>query len=547
MPTATAGRFRTECLLLLSTACSLSPVLAAQGFRPSVQGKKLLLWAAVSPEYARTHAPSWQALPFDGLLMSGPMVFYQRLTESDIAAKVAEFRQVSWGRLTDNFWVVYEFSGEKPEQFDWFDDCSWVVNNWRLVARLARQGGLRGIMFDTEKYAGIGTFAYQGRRYANEKSLEEYRAQVRRRAAEIMEAVAQEYPGITLLFTVGPTQGGLLADFVDGLLAACPPEATLVDGYEQAYWSRIPPQFARGRAEVLAGGRDRSSVPDLYRRHVRAAFGLWDAPGVNLEQGRSFDVTDFQANYRTPEELAYALHWALAYSDNYVWMWHSLDWLAGTVEVLQDGEKTEVPIPAEYLAALRTARLPVVPLPPPRTRPSAPGIVSVPPPSQLDGGDEATAFADLWDTFSLVTDMPRRWRFCLDPTDQGTANGWWRPEHNDGRWDWIRIGDFWEAQGYAPEDGVAWYRVRFTPPTTPPDARLYLAFGGISDGATVWVKGTPLPVSGVGRRGNRFLVEVTDVLRPNQRNLVAVRVFDWGWVGGIYGQVKLVAGPGTPP
>ncbi|NPV46263.1 MAG: hypothetical protein HPY69_04870 [Armatimonadetes bacterium] len=547
MLAATRRPARSVLLPLSLVAISLCTALAADDFRPSVRGKKLLLWAAISPEYARQHAPSWQSLPIDGLLMGGPMVFYQRLSEADIAPVVAELRQVPWGRLTDNFWIVYEFSGEKPDQFDWFDDCSWVISNWRLVARLARQAGLRGIMFDTEKYAGIGTFAYQGRRYAGEKSLEEYRAQVRRRGAEIMQAVAEEYPDITILFTVGPTQGGLLADFVDGMLSVCPREATLVDGYEQAYWSRIPPQFARGRAEVLVEGRDRSAVPDLYRRHVRAAFGLWDAPGVNLDQGRTFDVSDFQANYRTPDELAYALHWALAYSDEYVWMWHSLDWLGGVVEVLRDGQKTRVPIPSEYLAALHNARKPVVPLPPARTRPSAPGIVSVPPPSQLDGGDEEKAFADLWDTFSLVTDMPRRWRFRLDPADGGTAAGWWRPGYNDGRWAWIRIGDFWEAQGYAPEDGVAWYRVRFTPPPTPPDTRLYLAFGGISDGATVWVNGTQLPVSGVGRRGNRFLVEVSEVLRPRQRNLVAVRVFDWGWVGGIYGQVKLVAGPATSP
>lgn len=320
MVAATPWRPRRGFCLFFLVALGLCTSLAADGFRPSVRGKKLLLWAAVSPEYAREHAASWQSLPFDGLLMGGPMVFYQRLTEADITPTIATLRQVPWGRLTDNFWIVYEFSGEKADQFDWFDDCSWVVNNWRLVARLARQGGLKGIMFDTEKYAGLGTFAYQGRRYAGEKSLDEYRAQVRRRAAEIMQAVAEEYPDITILFTVGPTQGGLLADFVDGMLSVCPPQATLVDGYEQAYWSRLPAQFARGRAEVLVGGRDRSTVPQLYRRHVRAAFGLWDAPGVNLDQGRTFDVTDFQANYRTPEELAYALHWALAYADRYVWM-----------------------------------------------------------------------------------------------------------------------------------------------------------------------------------------------------------------------------------
>jgi hypothetical protein len=47
----------------------------------------------------------------------------------------------------------------------------------------------------------------------------------------------------------------------------------------------------------------------------------------------------------------------------------------------------------------------------------------------------------------------------------------------------------------------------------------------------------------LGWRPPRFLVEVTDVLREGERNLIAVRVLDMGWIGGIYANVKLIALP----
>ena len=41
-----------------------------------------------------------------------------------------------------------------PGDVDWFDDAGWpeVVDHWRLLARLAKQGGLRGLLYDAEPY-----------------------------------------------------------------------------------------------------------------------------------------------------------------------------------------------------------------------------------------------------------------------------------------------------------------------------------------------------------------------------------------------------------
>jgi len=167
--------------------------------------------------------------------------------------------------------------------------------------------------------------------------------------------------------------------------------------------------------------------------------------------------------------------------------------------------------------------------------------VNVPSPESLAGGSDKEAFGDLWDEFEFVCDLPIRWRFELDEARLGEQRGFHRPDFRD--WDWprIRIRDFWEAQGYAPYDGPAWYRVRLVPPALGSGRRLYLAFGGVSDGTQVYVNGEKLPISADGWRPPRFLVEVTGALREGEGNLIAVRVLDMGWVGGIYGNIKLVA------
>lgn len=39
---------------------------------------------------------------------------------------------------------------------DWFDDPGWeeIQEHWRLLARLAREGGLRGLLFDPASIRG---------------------------------------------------------------------------------------------------------------------------------------------------------------------------------------------------------------------------------------------------------------------------------------------------------------------------------------------------------------------------------------------------------
>ena len=84
-----------------------------------------------------------------------------------------------------------------------FDDEAWaqIVEHWRIAARLANQGGLKGILFDPEAYTEPHRqFAYTSQAGWREHTFAEYAAKARERGREIMQAVAGEYPDITIFW-----------------------------------------------------------------------------------------------------------------------------------------------------------------------------------------------------------------------------------------------------------------------------------------------------------------------------------------------------------
>ncbi len=61
-----------------------------------------------------------------------------------------ELRKCKFTRFTDNFITI----GANPGNIDWFDDEGWqqIVEHWRIAAWLAKQSGLKGLLFDPEPY-----------------------------------------------------------------------------------------------------------------------------------------------------------------------------------------------------------------------------------------------------------------------------------------------------------------------------------------------------------------------------------------------------------
>jgi len=156
--------------------------------------------------------------------------------------------------------------------------------------------------------------------------------------------------------------------------------------------------------------------------------------------------------------------------------------------------------------------------------------------------DEAP-FVDLWDKYDPIATLPGSWRFKTDADDGSRAKKWFAADLDVSDWQTMKIGEFWDKQLGTRYIGVAWYRVDFDVPAEAKGRKLLLAFGAVDEEGWVWVNGEPVGehAQGPGGWDKRFLIDVTKALKPGQRNLVAVRVFNSALAGGIWKPVRLIA------
>src|SRR6266542_1968477 len=72
---------------------------------------------------------------------------------------------------------------------------------------------------------------------------------------------------------------------------------------------------AAPHGKILEWGWDsRPAVPELMKTRWHASFGIW------LDYGHKWDANDFDKNFFTPAEFAYAVHEALAHTQAYAWV-----------------------------------------------------------------------------------------------------------------------------------------------------------------------------------------------------------------------------------
>ena len=353
-------------MLVLFLIC----LVATPAFAGNTKGKKLIEygWDCPNTEYVRKNIAEMEKVPFDGVViqvMSGtghpaasPSLGWQVFTKEkinpeDCAQAIADLKATKFKKLTDNFIQVISMPGD----IDWFDP-GWdsVAHNTAMLARVAKQGGCKGIMFDPEEYGQYPIWSYH-RMTAEMKvkhTYEEYAAKVRDRGREFIRAINKEFPDITILALFGPSltylgqlknpvsevNCSLLAAFYDGVCEAATSKTILVDGYEMSYGFRTEYKFAEGRQFMLDSYKMFTNK-EAFKKHVRVGFGVW-ADRNSLELGWHPD--DFSKNYFTPAALRESLNYALGQSDGYVWVYSErFSWWGGTA-------------PKEFVEALRLCK-----------------------------------------------------------------------------------------------------------------------------------------------------------------------------------------------
>jgi hypothetical protein len=328
--------------IALAVAVSLSLVA---GCASATRGKRLIEfgWDEPDTRFLREHITQLQASPFDGCVfhVGGPSAKghagaltwdlwgRRRFTAAELDSARQDLVATRFGRFRDNFLRV----NVTPGDLDWFEDHSAVMANLELAASLARAGGGPGILLDTEAYEGA-LWDYREQVRARPRTWDELATQVRRRGAEAMRALERGYPGLTVFMTYGysmaleetaggrralaETRYGLLAPFLDGMVAAASDRVRLVDGHEQSYPYREPARFAAKADSMRRGVARIVARADRYARLRSVGFGVW----LDYDwRNRTWHADDPSRNYFTPEALRVVLQAALDHADRYVWVY----------------------------------------------------------------------------------------------------------------------------------------------------------------------------------------------------------------------------------
>jgi sialate O-acetylesterase len=128
--------------------------------------------------------------------------------------------------------------------------------------------------------------------------------------------------------------------------------------------------------------------------------------------------------------------------------------------------------------------------------------------------------------------------------DPATAIQWKEPTFDDSQWKAMRVPGHWEQQSLPTLDGVVWFRktITLTADQAAQNANLELAM--IDDSDETFVNGRK-----VGETKNKWNEKRRYSIPPGVlkegKNLIAVRVEDYGWGGGIHGSnddVKIQVG-----
>lgn len=134
-------------------------------------------------------------------------------------------------------------------------------------------------------------------------------------------------------------------------------------------------------------------------------------------------------------------------------------------------------------------------------------------------------------------DLEGYWQFSV-----GDDLKWAAADFNDADWDKIYAPQNWESQGYNEYNGYAWYRKSFKLSSINKNTPVMLYLGKIDDVDQVFINGKL-----IGQTGDFFPSFVSEsnklrmyhipegILKPNQSNVIAVRVYDTYADGGIIG------------
>lgn len=147
--------------------------------------------------------------------------------------------------------------------------------------------------------------------------------------------------------------------------------------------------------------------------------------------------------------------------------------------------------------------------------------------------------------FLQLTPLPlpmEGWKFQLDPNEEGREAGWYAVDFDDSDWlDDALIATHWQEFLDDAYIGAGWYRLTLDIPEVEDWNAAYLDFGGVDEGAWVWVNGEFVGEHDIGPDGWNvpFLLDVADQIKVGEANQITVLARNTTGGGGIWRPVHL--------
>lgn len=136
---------------------------------------------------------------------------------------------------------------------------------------------------------------------------------------------------------------------------------------------------------------------------------------------------------------------------------------------------------------------------------------------------------------ALMTDLAKfrtEWDTAYYLRGPGIDEHWENPELDDSDWIETEVPMFWEYLGFEDHNGAGWFRRHFDKPENVQGDQFSIALNQIDDYDVAWLNGVKIGES-FGNRNWRNYTFPADLLKEKD-NVLAVRVFDIGGLGGIY-------------
>jgi hypothetical protein len=144
------------------------------------------------------------------------------------------------------------------------------------------------------------------------------------------------------------------------------------------------------------------------------------------------------------------------------------------------------------------------------------------------------------------------WKFRIDPLEKGAKEGWNGVDLDESAWLTMPVPSFWAEQDEVGRyEGIAWYRTTINIPAEWKGSPIRILFGSVDEQAWVYVNGKLIREFTENSEGKPFgeLWEIpfhadvpTDLVKPEQTNVLAVRVRNSKANGGLWRPVLVRLG-----